>query len=603
MDTFFRIVFYVVSGLALTGAGYWYVQSLYRTVTRRGEVVIAPIVIVGDAEKSNRGLALAHMLHARLDEIETDLRWAQNQLMSAPPVLRSDGGRVPDNPPGNRAAGNQYPMPPQVLTQAVELHTRLLESVNIDVTVGGVQVGGLVNWVQRLMAPDPLVLTLYEGKGTAQVSGSLGAMGVQNAAIRVSLSAPTGTDSIGADALVERTAYEIVRLRLAQEPGNRVEALNAGELQTLVEVLRDTARLNRRVALGRGALPEFQEQFAKVSPLADAVPEWYQLNYLAAHIAESAKDPKSARHFYDQVNVFLSKNPKQTPLIQSLLPALASKISDLDTQLAATADAKPGTETDAPARSARERIKSYVATATNYLNAFFGDTLPVPPVQIKGNISRDGWASYWDGAKVVIPQAGQDFPDVAYREASWPHIMRVAGSEALDRKDDAETILYSYADILPMLIQQHERREDEKTSRWQLAVGLPEVTAGQEFAKIKHPTPYLDFTALGTLHQKDAAFSQVGHMRDYDTHSERLIRKYINCGIPNHAFYQAAIRIGSTKAAKVWEQALRRLKSETTVDLFRFAEVLYESAPTPERPKLKEALAAVGLDTQLTAKP
>lgn len=598
MDIFLRIAFYVLTGLALAGAGVWYIQSLYRTMTGRGEIVIAPIVIVGDGDQANRGLALAHMLHARLSEIESDIRRAQNELMTDPAAAPLDSHAESSGHQTAAATGTQYPMP-QLLTQAVELHTRLLESANIDVSVGGVQVSGLVTWLQREIAPDPLVLTLYEGKGTTQVSGSLRSLGVRDDAIRVPLSAQPGADSVPADTLIERTAYEIVRRRLAQEAGNRVEVLNAVEFQTLVEVLRDTAQLNRRVALGRGALPEFQDLLARVSGLADAVPEWYQLNYLAANIAESAKDPERARHFYEQARSQVARDPKQNALAQNL----RQKVAALDKQLAATSDTGTAAETaDASAQSARERIKGYLVAANNYLNAFFQQTLPVPSLLIKGNPGRDGWASYWDGKRVVVPQAAQYLPDIVYRESSWPHIMRVVGSDALDRNDDTETILYSYADILPVLIQQHELKQDEKSSHWELSPGFQEVASGQDFEKIKTRTPYLSFAALDTGGNRAVGgISQVGHMRDFDSHSNRTVRNYVNCGILNRAFYETAKRISSLRAAQVWGQALTRLRGQTRVDFFRFAQLLYESAPASERMQVRDALAVVGLDTQVSS--
>src|SRR5207244_4651578 len=119
----------------------------------------------------------------------------------------------------------------------------------------------------------------------------------------------------------------------------------------------DTARLNRRVALGRGAVPEFQELLGKVSRIADDVPEWYQLNYLAANVADSAKDPESARRFYERVRVSISADPKQFALAQSL----HRKVAALDAQLVATSDAAPDAGvTDASTLSARNRIKTYL---------------------------------------------------------------------------------------------------------------------------------------------------------------------------------------------------------------------------------------------------
>ncbi|HVM96792.1 MAG TPA: hypothetical protein VMT89_10400, partial [Candidatus Acidoferrales bacterium] len=169
MEVFFRIAFYIVTGLALAGASVWYVQSMYRTIAGRDGIVIAPIVIAGDNDQHSRGLVLAHMLNARLREIESDLRSSQKELLP-------DAGNMPAaaKPPGAKKAPAAPMSGPrllkdELLTQPVELQARLLETTKIDVAVGGVQVGGVVDWVQRQMAPNPLVLTLYEDKGVAEI--------------------------------------------------------------------------------------------------------------------------------------------------------------------------------------------------------------------------------------------------------------------------------------------------------------------------------------------------------------------------------------------------------------------------------------------------
>ncbi|HKF20117.1 MAG TPA: hypothetical protein VKE93_01035, partial [Candidatus Angelobacter sp.] len=90
-DISLKIAFYVVTGLALILTSSWYVRSLYETITGRAEVVIAPIEIIdanGKVDKE-RGTALAHMLQARLHEIEDDIHGAQKQLMGKAPEGRA----------------------------------------------------------------------------------------------------------------------------------------------------------------------------------------------------------------------------------------------------------------------------------------------------------------------------------------------------------------------------------------------------------------------------------------------------------------------------------------------------------------------------------
>jgi hypothetical protein len=586
---------FVLMGFALLGANAWYASAVYKAVTGRGEIIIAPIVVT-EKGGQDKGVALAHMLQARLREIETDLQRAQKELMSPDPAPA--GQPPPGAAPASSGAGGVTPAlarsaMPRLLTQPVALRSRLLESTQLDVSVGGVPVGGIVNWLQRQMETSQiLTLTLYEGKGSAQISGSLSPLGLKDDAVRVPLQVADGAESISMNELIEATAYEIMRRRMAEDSSNRAEALDRSEFQTLVEVLRDTAWLNRRVALGRGAIPEFVELLEKVTPLADEVPDWYQLNYLAASIAESAHDPESARNFYLRVEGAAAKAKEN-----ALLDHVKGKLSKLNESLTASDETEtptgPGSEL---ARSAKDKIKGYISTATEYLNVLLGHELPVPPVQVKTKLDAEGWISYWDGKKVVVPRTAEALPDIVYREASWPHVINVVGSEAFDRKDETATILHSYVDILPMLIQQDQLKQDAKTSQWELGVGYEEIADGQPAAQVKKGTPYLSFKLLGTTRARSGGWSQVGHMRDFDSVRPREERVYINCGIFNRAFYESAQRIGSLESAKIWVAALRRLKNEKRVDFPRFAQILYEAASQSERNQVRAALSAVGLD-------
>jgi hypothetical protein len=585
-----RIAFYVVVGLALVGANAWYIRSLYRTILGRSEIVIAPIAVANPPDKENGGVALAQMLQSRLREIETDLRRAQKELMTPADKKRPDSIASQPGTDSPIATPTAHGMP-RLLTEPVALKARLLESTNIEISVGGVEVGGVINWLQRQFdTPDTLVLTLYEGKGIAQISGSLSVLGLEDDAIRVRMMSSDGADAVSMNDLIEATAYEIFRRRVALDPNNRAQALDRSEFQTLVEVLRDTARLNRRVALGRGALPEFEDLLARITPLAEDVPDWYQLNYLAGNIAESAKDLESAQRFYGRVKAVVEREKDQATLLEDV----QSRLTKLEASQTALIEPEKSTGPDADAaRNARDRIKTYIRTATDYLNELLGHSLSPPPVQVRTK-AEEGWISYWDGKKVVVPRAAEALPDIVYRESSWPHVTHVVGSEAFERNDETPTILYSYVDILPMLIQQHELKQDAKTSSWELGAGYGEIFEGKDLSQVKSRTPYLSFKKLGTA--RPGLTSQVGHMRNFDTSRPRGERVYVNSGIFNRAFYESAQRIGTPEAGQIWIAALRRLKSEKKVDFPRFARILHDVAAASERDRLRDALVTVGLD-------
>ena len=600
IDLFLRVAFYLIGGLALAGACAWYVQSPYQTITGRGEVVIAPFEVIGPNADKNRGVALAHMLHSRLGEIERDLRTAQSELSNlrqALPLRTALTASVAKAGTGAADTGTSSTASamPQLLTQPVELRAGLLEPADINISMGGVQVGGVVYWAQRLISsPRTLVFTLYESKEGAQLSGSLQSLGMRDEGVRIVMAPGTGQDAVPIDRVVEQAAYEIIRRRLALDASNKVEVLTSLEFQGLVEALRDTAALNRRVALGRGALPEFQDVLAKVSRLADDVPEWFQLNYLVGSVAESAKDLDAASKNYARVVEVVGREPSQAAF-RDKVQARLNRVNDV---IVASSATEAGA--DASTTTAQKKIETYAATATGLLNALLGHHLPIPHVKV----GKDRGASYWDGRNIVIPAAAQDLPDIAYREASWPHIMRIAGSGVLDADDGSmEAILYSYADIFPIVVQQRVLKQNEKTSPWELAPGWVEMFEDKDLATSKTKTPYLSFAQLGADRKSTTkiGYVHVGHMRDFDTKSDRMQRKYINSGILDKAFYEAALLLGTAKAADIWVGALRQLPSERRVDFPRYAAMLNDAAPEGDRALLRKALQSVGLDPEAKA--
>src|SRR5207245_6717106 len=130
------------------------------------------------------------------------------------------------------------------------------------------------------------------------------------------------------DRVVERTAYELTRLRLATDPENRVEALDADEFRSLVGVLRESARLNMQVEHGRTVPVAFQDLLQAASKLAESVDGWYQLDNLTASIAESAKDWDAARKFYERVHKTVPDRSKPSELRTSIDTKIAADVTE-----------------------------------------------------------------------------------------------------------------------------------------------------------------------------------------------------------------------------------------------------------------------------------
>jgi len=594
-DISLKIAFYVVTGLALILTSSWYVRSLYETITGRGEVVIAPIEIIGADGKvdKERGTALAHMLQARLHEIEDDIHSAQEELMGKRPeaVVAAANGTAPTVSGAAPVMGVTAPRLPQLLTQGVGLETKLLEPAQINVSVAGVEVGGAVAWMQRQMANRrTIVFTLYEKKRSVHIAGSLQALGLPEAAMSMEVSPEEGEDSVSLDRVVEMMAYELVRRRMPDPTGNRLTALDAEEFQSLVEVLRDTALQNRRVASRNNTLPAFKELLERASKLSDSVKGWYQLSYLTASIAESAHDWDVARKNYEQAHEAVADDPKN-----ELRKTLEKKIAEMQDKLKA-APVTGGGELTPQAEAARQKMQSYVQEAVDFYNELLGQKLTAPAIKIQTDPNLK-YAAYYDSQNVVASADVQYIPDLSFRNAAWQHILRIAGDHAAEKNDARGDIIYAYANVFTILAQQHHLKQNEKTSDWVLGRGYIDWVEGKTLTKPYEGTPWASLKDPGKAYATSSAAGKdrmVAQMGDY-VNASTPERHYINDGILSKAFYLLAMKQGSARAAEIWIAALREVKKVKQIDFPRFAKILYQQAGD-DREAVRESLKAVGLD-------
>src|SRR5260370_41755137 len=151
MDSIARFVTYLIRGAILLECNIWYLRTLTATVkSKDNDYVILPIKVIGQDDKNDdRGIGLAQMLKARLETIARELAEARQQSKKPPPsfdvlgVLRTDAGLSLIRPPS-------------------PLRATLFEPVNINLAVGGVQVGGVALWLQNLLVPPrTLSFTFY----------------------------------------------------------------------------------------------------------------------------------------------------------------------------------------------------------------------------------------------------------------------------------------------------------------------------------------------------------------------------------------------------------------------------------------------------------
>jgi Zn-dependent metalloprotease len=119
----------------------------------------------------------------------------------------------------------------------------------------------------------------------------------------------------------------------------------------------------------------------------------------------------------------------------------------------------------------------------------------------------------------------------------------------------------SFADIFGALVKQRIKNQTATQADWIIGEGLlGEKVKGVGIRSLKAPGTAYDDPVLG----KDP---QPAYMKDKYTGFEDNAGVHINSGIPNHAFYLAAVEIGGyawEKAGKIWYIALRdRLRANS----------------------------------------
>lgn len=132
----------------------------------------------------------------------------------------------------------------------------------------------------------------------------------------------------------------------------------------------------------------------------------------------------------------------------------------------------------------------------------------------------------------------------------------------LDYSGQPGALNESFSDVFGSLVKQYRRRQTAEKADWLIGKGLlARGVKGKALRSMKEPGSAYDDPVLG----KDP---QPGHMRDYVKTREDNGGVHINSGIPNRAFFEAAIRIGGnawTKAGRIWYVTLRdRLRPRST---------------------------------------
>jgi Zn-dependent metalloprotease len=212
--------------------------------------------------------------------------------------------------------------------------------------------------------------------------------------------------------------------------------------------------------------------------------------------------------------------------------------------------------------------------------------------------------AFWDGQMMVFGDGDDDLFNrftIALDVIGHELTHGVVGDEAkLQYFFQAGALNESMADVFGSLVKQYLLKQTVDKADWLIGAGL--FTAkirGVALRSMKAPGTAFDDPLLG----KDP---QPANMKNFVRTFEDNGGVHINSGIPNHAFYLAAMNLGGhawEKAGRIWYETLRDRQVRPNTGFLRFAKLTLRNATrlyganSTEAKAVGEAWAQVGIKT------
>ncbi|RKT36409.1 thermolysin metallopeptidase-like protein [Microbacterium sp. AG1240] len=254
-------------------------------------------------------------------------------------------------------------------------------------------------------------------------------------------------------------------------------------------------------------------------------------------------------------------------------------------------------EDDAPTgdAAADEAFDGLGATFDFFWDAFSRDGIDAAGGALLATVhfGEDYDNAFWNGERMVFGDGdGEVFTGFTRSLSVIAHELAHGVTEAeggLEYEGQSGAINESLSDVFGVLAEQHHLGQTADTATWLVGEGIFSAEVqGDALRSLKAPGTAYDDDVLG----KDP---QPGHMRDYVETSDDNGGVHINSGIPNKAFYLAAITLGGRaweRAGRVWYRALTGGTLSPTADFAEFAAATIAAA-TAEYGEESEEVAAV----------
>ena len=295
MDALLKIALYAAAGLLLLAVNLWFVRNLYSSFAGAASADrIAPFQIIGKDDASDRlANAMPVMLHAHLRRITREMNQALATLTGGTSAAPPASTPILGNGPQRIDIADRDDPKSQIWVAAQDL--KVFRAPDIAMSVGGVEVGGLISWAHRALVQDRLLeISVFYRGDTASVYGSIGGHADFNIYLQPEdFGAPPTDDDIAA-----MIAYSIMQ----QEYRRSLPvfgAFTARGFRDLVRAVSRVAELNQQVALGRTpSAADYKALLPDLLRLVEIARGWQPLVRLAAGVAENAEDFEAATRLY-----------------------------------------------------------------------------------------------------------------------------------------------------------------------------------------------------------------------------------------------------------------------------------------------------------------
>jgi Zn-dependent metalloprotease len=215
--------------------------------------------------------------------------------------------------------------------------------------------------------------------------------------------------------------------------------------------------------------------------------------------------------------------------------------------------------------------------------------------------------AFWNGEQMVYGDGDEDLPAGERLFNRFTVAVDIIGHELthgvtqfearLAYWEQAGALNESFSDVFGSLVKQKMLNQTSDQADWLIGQGLfTSNVNGSAIRSMKAPGTAYDDPLLG----RDP---QPAHMRDYVETASDNGGVHINSGIPNHAFYVAALEMGGyawEKAGKIWYLTLRDKLREKS-DFQEAAHLTWKVAGeeygngSPEQNAVKKGWEAVGI--------